>query len=347
MLHTLEDFCAYLYHNKDKRHFYRCYYQLVRFSRDGYRRNCYTLRRLPKKSGGTRLICEPSLPLKRIQRGILPLLSGGESAYAVAYTEGKSIRDNALPHLGQPLVVKLDIRDFFGSIRFSQVFRAIDRALESSPLVGHHYLNADDRACVENKNHNSILSFYFARFCTLDGALPQGAPTSPLLSNLVLAPVDEIIGEYCEKRRIAYTRYSDDMTFSGAFNPLSLIDFVRHILSTNGFELNSRKTKILGRGFRRKITGVVVNEKLQAAREYRRKIRQEMHYIQKYGLEDHLGHKGAKMASGEYRNQLLGRIGFVLQLSPENLEFRQYKKWILENIGESLSSESGPEGYGG
>ncbi len=335
MLHTLEDFCTYLYRNKDQRQFYKCYYQLVRFSRDAYRENCYTLRKLPKKSGGTRLICEPSLPLKRIQQGILPLLSGGESRYATAYTVGKSVRDNALPHLGQPLVVKLDISDFFGNITFPQVFRAIDKALQASPLAGRHYLNADDRACIENKNYNSVLSFYFAKYCTRGGALPQGAPTSPVLSNLVFAPMDEIIGGYCKKRHIAYTRYSDDMTFSGTFNPFSLIDFIRHILAVNGFELNDKKTKILGPGCRRKITGAVVNEKLQATREYRRKIRQEMYYVQKYGLDSHLGHSATKAAPEEYRDQLLGRIGFVLQLSPENTEFQQYKQWITDKAKES------------
>lgn len=334
MIHTLEDFCTYLYRNKDGLKQSRCFYQLVRFSRNQYRKSCYTLRSLPKKGGGVRLICEPSPPLKRIQRGILPLLSGGESVYATAYTAGRSVLDNALPHVGHPLVVKLDIRDFFGSVTFPQVFRAIDKALKASPLTGCHYLNADDRACVENKNYNSVLSFYFARFCTLGGTLPQGAPTSPLLSNLVFAPIDAIIGEYCKKRRITYTRYSDDMTFSGAFNPLSLIDFVRHILSVNGFELNDGKTKILGRGVRQTVTGASVNETLQATREYRGKIRQEMHYIRKYGLAGHLERVKIRTEPEQYRNQLLGRIGFVLQLSPGNTEFRQYKKWLAENSRE-------------
>jgi len=330
MLHTLEDFCKYLYHNKDERQFYRCYYQLMRFSREEYRKSCYTLRELPKKSGGTRLICEPSSPLKRVQRGILPLISGGESQYATAYVVGKSVRDNGQPHLGKPLVVKLDISSFFGSIGFLQVFRAIDKALKASPLTGCHYLNADDRADIKTKNYNNVLSFYFARFCTRNGVLPQGAPTSPVLSNLVFAPIDEIIGEYCKKRHIAYTRYSDDMTFSGAFNPLSLIDFVRHILAVNDFKLNDKKTKILGRGCCRVITGAVVNEKLQATREYRREIRQEMYYIQKYSLKDHLRCRKVKTEPEQYRNSLLGRIGFVLQLSPQDAEFQQYKKWMIE-----------------
>ena len=329
MLHTLGDFCAYLYHNKNERQFDKCYYQLVRFSHEEYCSKSYTVRELPKRSGGTRLICEPSPPLKRIQRGIILLLSGGESTYATAYTSGKSVRDNALPHLGQPLVVKLDILNFFGSVTFPQVFRAIDKALEACTLTGHHFLNADDRACLENKNYNSVLSFYFARFCTRNGTLPQGAPTSPVLSNLVFAPIDELIGAYCIKHQIAYTRYSDDMTFSGAFNPLSLIEFVRHILVINGFALNNKKTQILGRGCRRKITGAVVNEKLQAPREYRHKIRQEIYYIQKYGLKGHLQQMELQTEPEKYRSQLLGRIGFVLQLSPENTEFQQYKKWII------------------
>lgn len=329
MLHTLEDFCTYLYQKSDSAQFYRRYYQLVRLSRDSYRRTCYTPRKIPKKGGGTRLIEEPCPFLKRVQQGILPLFPAQKFLYATAYVPGKSVRDNASPHVGQPLIVKLDLHNFFGSITVPQVFHAIDRTLKASPLVGCHYLNAYDRSCIRNKNYNSVLSAYFTKFCTLDGTLPQGAPTSPLISNLVFAPTDRIIGEYCMKRYIAYTRYSDDLTFSGAFNPLSLIAFVRYVLSSGGYLLNDKKTKILGTGCRRIITGAVVNEKLQAPREYRRKIRQELYYIKKYGLAGHLEHAGAGTDPAKYKNQLLGQIGFVLQLSPESPEFQRYKEQIM------------------
>ncbi|WP_444658412.1 reverse transcriptase family protein [Caproiciproducens sp. R2] len=331
MLHTLEDFCRYLYHNRDGRKFYRCYYQLLRLSREKYRCGCYTLRELPKGESGTRLLCVPNRALRRVQKGILGLLPAAGPRCATAYLPGKSVLDNARPHLGQPLVVKLDIHAFFDSISFAQVFRAVDRALEVSPCVGCHYLNADDRSFLENRNYNGVLSFYFARFCTLGGSLPQGAPTSPLLSNLVFGPIDGQISAYCGRRGIAYTRYSDDMTFSGSFNPLALIDFVRRVLAENGFTLNDRKTRILNRGQRRKITGVVANQKLQAPREYRREIRRELYYIRKYGWESHLAHENIAQGPEEYRRSLLGRVGFVLQLCPADGEFLRYRQWLLEN----------------
>lgn len=330
MLHTLEDFCAYLYHTKDTAQFNRYYYQLIRLSKDSYRERCYKPREISKRGGGIRRVWEPSRPLKRIQRGILPLLACDCSRYATAYLPGKSVRDNALPHLGQTFMVKLDLCNFFGSITVLQIFRAIEKSLAASAFVGCHYLNAFDRASETGRHYNSVLSFYFTKFCSLDGALPQGAPSSPILSNLVFSPMDGIIGEYCEKRHIAYTRYSDDMTFSGPVHPAALIGFVRHILSLNGFRLNDSKTKILGPGTRRAVTGAVVNEKLQASRDYRRKIRQEMYYIQRYGLAGHAGRTGTAGGPKECKDRLLGQIGFVLQLSPENREFQRYKKFLAE-----------------
>lgn len=337
MLHTLEDFCAYLWPGADADLLRRRYYWLCRLTGNGRRAKCYHEVCLPRRDGGVRRVEAPSAPLKRVQRALLPLLSDGEvSPYAAAYRKGVCVRDNAAPHAGSPLVVKLDIHDFFGSIRFVAVFSAIDRALRLSPLAGVHYLNAYDRTKPDPRHYNRVLSHYFTCFCTLHGALVQGAPTSPLLSNLVFAPLDALIGAYCEKRGIVYTRYSDDMTFSGAFNPHALIGFVEHLLRANGFLLNGKKTAVLGRGVRQKITGVVVNDTPRAVRAYRREIRQEMYYMQAYGLESHLSRCGIADPPEAYLHRLMGRIGFVLQIQPDNVEFLEYRGLcaaLLERLG--------------
>lgn len=326
MLHTLEDFCAYLWPGADAQALRRRYYQLVRMAKNGYRRTCYREIALPKGDGGVRRVLSPAHLLKVVQRGILPLLAQGEvSPHAAAYRPGGCILGNAAPHAGSPLVVRLDISDFFGSLRFAPVFSAIDRALGASPLCGGHYLNAYDRAEPDPRHFNRVLSHYFTAFCTLDGALVQGAPTSPLLSNLVFAPLDRLIGAYCQKHGIVYTRYSDDLTFSGDFNARALIGFAEHLLAANGFALNGKKTAILGRGVRQKVTGIVVNEAPRVDREYRRKIRGEMHYIRRFGVEDHLRRAAPGERPEAYLHSLAGRVAFVLQIQPGDAEFLEYR----------------------
>ena len=259
------------------------------------------------------------------------LQNGQISPCAAAYVRGRTLLDHARHHTDSRIIVKLDIENFFGSITFSKVFHTVDAALERSPLAG-----PDGRQPSENtagKSYNGDVSWFIAKVCTLNNALPQGAPTSPMLSNMVFFPLDQMIDSYCSERGIRYTRYSDDMIFSGNFQPYSLITFIRKLLKKNGFILNEDKIVIAGSGRQQKITGVVVNQRPQADRKYRRDIRQEIHYIGKYGLEEHLRRKGFLRNDADNRVQmikelqrLIGRIVFVLQLDPENREFQYYKE---------------------
>lgn len=287
-------------------------YSLFPFTDEDFKNKfCYHEVYITKKNGSLRRLLVPSKKLKWLQRRIIPFLRyGNVSSNACAYKRGSDILDNAKPHLHQNIIVKIDIENFFGSISFSQVFHAIDKALELCPNIGKN----------GNKGYNSELSWYFTKICTLNGVLPQGAPTSPLLSNLVFCSIDNIINSYCTKHHITYTRYSDDMTFSGSFQPSGLIFFIRRLLLENGFKLNEDKLKISCKGTQQLITGIVVNEKIQAPRHYRRKIRQQMYFIGRYG------------ADGYNLNSLLGQINHVLHLDPHNKEFMQYKKECLHLI---------------
>ena len=99
--------------------------------------------------------------------------------------------------------------------------------------------------------------------CTYDEHLTQGSPTSSYISNLVMKDFDEEIGAWCESNHITYTRYSDDMTFSGDFNPSEIIVKVRKSLYKLGLELNNSKTHVVSHHSSQKVTGIVVNEKAQ------------------------------------------------------------------------------------
>ena len=154
----------------------------------------YKEARIPKKDGTYRKLCGPSFRLRfcqgPIKEKILPQLP--VSKFATAYQKGSTIRGNAEPHIGKKFLLKLDITDFFGSITFEQVQRTAFNTRYVSRQVG----------------------YLLTSLCCKDDSLPQGASTSPALSNIVMYRFDNYIGHWCSQRQIAYTRYCDDMTFS-------------------------------------------------------------------------------------------------------------------------------------
>lgn len=165
--------------------------------------------------------------------------------------------------------------------------------------------------------------------CTYNGYLPQGAPTSSYISNLVMKDFDDELGSWCDKNNISYTRYSDDMTFSGDFNSSLVIKKVKDMLSKLGFELNKNKIHIIKQNQQQKITGIVVNEKIQVERKYRKEIRKGIYYIKKYGLDSHLNRINCKNKE-KYLSKLYGKILFVLQINNNDKDFINYKKYILD-----------------
>ena len=168
--------------------------------------------------------------------------------------------------------------------------------------------------------------------CTYDEHLTQGSPTSAYISNLVMKEFDEAIGAWCEEKNISYTRYSDDMTFSGNFKPSEVIIKVRKMLYKLGLQLNNDKIHIVKNSASQCVTGLVVNEKVQVDSKYRKKIRQEMYYIEKYGIKYHLN-KINKSNPKKYLNSLYGRILYVLQIN-DSIEFQAYKNKIKSYLNQ-------------
>lgn len=275
---------------------------------------------VPKRSGGTRSIDEPLPSLKEIQHWILseilvPASKVMVSPVAKAFMPGKSLRDNARFHRRRKKVVALDIQDFFPSIGFGAVYGIFQRMGYTNPV------------CV-----------MLSRLCTLRGKLPQGAPTSPMLSNIFLEDLDKKLFQYCRNRNIQYTRYADDLIFSG--NDLKqqhLIPYVQMLLSSNKLKLNESKTKIMGRGMQQHVTGVVVNEKLQVSRDYRDKIRQEIYYCIKFGETSHWEHIKDDLpkwilSPQMYLKHLLGKVNYVLQINPKDKVFLDYRDYLKGRI---------------
>ena len=269
----------------------------------------YKVYKIKKNSGGYRTIYEPNFLLKHIQKSILNNILNNKSIskYAKAYHKGISLRDNACVHVNKEIILKLDIKDFFESISFVDIYNSCF-SIEYFP-----------------KSVGMLLTY----LCTYNDHLTQGSPTSSYISNLVMKDFDEEIGSYCEDNNISYTRYSDDMTFSGDFNPSDIIIKVRKMLCKLGLELNNKKIHVVSKSSCQSVTGIVVNEKVQVNSKYRNRIRQEVYYIKKYGLESHLGRCGFNGDKSKYLDKLYGRILYVLQINKDDKEFINYKEFII------------------
>ena len=154
-----------------------------------------------------------------------------------------------------------------------------------------------------------MLHFFWKNLCCYKSQLPQGAPTSPYLSNLRFREIDDLISSYTKELNIRYTRYADDMTFSGDFNPHHLINKISGIVHNNRFNINSKKTRVAYKNTRQEVTGIVVNSHLQVPKSKRRDIRQQVYYIKEFGLDSHLTH--IQETRSNYLNHLLGTNQFL------------------------------------
>lgn len=260
---------------------------------------------IKKKNGTRRRISEPLPSLKEIQLWILDniLYNIEISPYAKAYKKNVRIIDNVKYHANQDIVVTVDIQNFFPSITKNWI-----------------------TVIFKQFGYSDIISNLLAGLCSRDEELPQGAPTSPYLSNIFFKTTDDKIASYCSSRKIKYTRYADDLSFSGNFDEKELLSFLRKVIIPLGLRLNEDKTKVMRPYQRQIVTGIVVNDKPQVVFQKRNKLRQEMYYIIKYGIKDHMKRQNIK--KNNYVKHLLGRINFILQINPHDVEFQNYKSFL-------------------
>jgi RNA-directed DNA polymerase len=216
---------------------------------------------IPKRSGGARRVCAPDDQLKGVQRRILRRLLARLPCHpcAMGFERGRSIVTNARPHAGKAVTVCMDLRDFFPSTSARGVrdyFRKI--------------------------GWNRAASGLLVRLCTHEGGLPQGAPTSPRLSNLANQRLDARLSGIARRYGASYTRYADDLAFSfGADEPETIRAVIRatkDVVRYEGYRLHQRrKLHIRRRWDRQVVTGLVVNEGVNLPRETRRWLRAVEH----------------------------------------------------------------------
>lgn len=264
---------------------------------------------IPKRNGGLRAIAAPVKRLKRLQRWINDniLAKRYVSPFAKAYMKKRSVKDNACFHIGQKKLLCMDLEDFFPSIKKKQIVTV--------------FIKAGYREDIAN-----ILT----SICCLDGALPQGAPTSPALSNIIASKMDRRIADYVESLKIRYTRYADDLAFSGEFNPVRLVKGITRIANRYGFVVNSEKTKIKLPHQCQEVTGIAVNEKMQVLRKKRRELRQKVYYIKRFGADSQA--QRAEDETLHYLRSLLGSISYAVYINPKDKELENYRLYIKEQI---------------
>ncbi len=279
---------------------------------------------LPKKSGGKRTITAPDRELKYLQRRMLRgafdrLLTPEEVGDSVhGFIPGRNIVTNALPHVGHELVVNADIASFFPSISYDLVLKAVARL---NDLEGVSLCPAALRMVAD--------------LCCYKGALPTGAPTSPAIANLVLRRVDHALVTLCARKGVAYTRYADDLTFSGNGDARTLLPFLAKCLEELDLKLDPKKTNLFRRGRRQIVTGLVVNVKPNLPRRLRRRLRAAVHYQER---GENLFWHDRPMSE----NELKGRIAFLHQVQPEEAN-RLRQRLGLPEFAEKTGSGGGED----
>lgn len=231
--------------------------------------------RLRKKHGGYREIIAPKGAFAHISRVLNVVLQAYEepTPWACGFVRGRSVVDNARPHVGKRYVLSLDLKDFFPSITRQQVA---------------------DCLAAEPFGFSPQAVELISGLCTarLDGqdVLAQGFATSPTLSNFVCREMDEQLAALAKQQAVTYTRYADDLTFSSDADVLrptgDFVQRVEDIVRSHGFELNGSKTHLQRRGRRQAVTGLMVTDKVNVARRYVRQVRSQLYIWERYGYAE-------------------------------------------------------------
>lgn len=285
------------------------------------RLNHYRYRALAKQSGSIRLIEAPKERLKQIQRQILSGILHAIPAHPAVhgFVAGRSIKTFAAPHVGRRVVLRMDLKDFFPSFsgaRIQAFFRTAGYPEPVADLLGAICTNAAPLTIFRNLGPEvSPVLAREAREIYARPHLPQGAPTSPALANLCAYRMDCRLAALAQKASAVYTRYADDLAFSGDDEFERCVGrFATRaaaILLEEGFTVNFRKTRIMRRGVRQYLAGLVVNEKVNTVRADFESLKAILTNCVRHGpgSQNREGHS-------DFRAHIEGRVGFVESINP-------------------------------
>lgn len=261
--------------------------------------NLYTTFSIPKKNGGERWIHAPQGKLKYIQRRLKALLEGYvKTVYSEnlvntnvshAFTKERSIITNARVHKNKKYVINLDLESFFDSFNFGRV---------RGFFINNDYWKL-----------NPLIATLIAQLTCYNGALPQGAPTSPIITNLICNIMDWHLTKIAKKYKMSYTRYADDLTFSTNDKTIEetyshFLDEIKNEITKSGFKVNDSKTRFTDRYMRQEVTGLVVNKKISVKKEYYKNTHAMANRLYRFGEYQIDGVNGKT-------EQLEGRFAFI------------------------------------
>lgn len=270
--------------------------------------NHYRQFSIPKRRGGKRTILAPYPALLECQQWINKNILINVETHDIShgFTKGKSILTNAIPHLNKKCLLKIDLKDFFPSITINRVINVFKRL-----------------------GYPDNISIYLAKLCTHKNRLPQGAATSPQLSNIISYYMDCRLMELANSLNLDCTRYADDITFSGQYIHHTFINLVDKIVTECGFTINSSKTRLSYESSRKIVTGIsVVGEKIKIPRAYKRKLRQDIHHIITKGPKSHISKR--KIRNPYYLNSIYGKLNFWKHVEPDNQYVKKVENTLLQ-----------------
>ncbi len=273
---------------------------------------------LKKRRGGFRLIEAPKTKLRNVQSDILSEILEKVPAHSSAhgFVPGRSIVTNASPHVGQHVVLKFDLDNFYARVRFNRVvalFRGIGYCREMAIWLARLTTTAIPTNLPFPEGDPTALNPYWSRH------LAQGAPTSPAIANLVAYSLDIRLSGLARSFGAEYTRYADDLTFSGsrgfARSLSTFIPLVTQIVRDESFRVNRKKRKVVRQSQRQVVTGVVVNDRVNVSRKDFDQLKAILHNCRRLGpasqnRENH----------DDFAAHLRGRIAHVAHLNPQRGE---------------------------
>ncbi|NIK93095.1 RNA-directed DNA polymerase [Mangrovimonas sp. CR14] len=250
--------------------------------------------KIPKKRGGFRDIVTPYESLLEVQQWIVEHVLSKFQVHdaAHAYVKKRNIAQNASIHVGCDEMLKIDLKDFFPSIKIPRVRELFNR-------VGY----------------SKEVSYYLTNLCCLNGSIPQGAASSPMISNIILFNLDKRLSVFSKNHGVKYSRYADDLVFSGNFQSFGFKNLVIMNIEDEGFKANTDKTREYCEGHRKMITGIVVEkDRIRLPKAKRREIRTEVYFLMKYGIFDQV----KRYNDIYYADRVLGRLNYWKQIEPNN-----------------------------
>ncbi|OZB93678.1 reverse transcriptase family protein [Paenibacillus sp. XY044] len=263
---------------------------------------------IAKKRGGERQIKCPNHILKSLQRWILNniLINVRVSSACKGFRKGESIITNADTHLGCQAILRVDLENFFDTITENQVRKSFIR-------IGYSTNLSVDLAklCVTSRLDSTTGEYV--------SSLPQGAPTSPMLANIVAYRLDKRLSSLANKLGVRYSRYADDLVFSGNTTQLPKIELLKKIITEEGLKINNQKTLLRREGQKRMVTGIIVSgDKLRVPKKYKKDIWKHLHYALLYGPDGHTSR--IKVNPATFKEWLLGRIMYVRSVEKDAAE---------------------------